>query len=69
MSESQSKATDTRPGELRSIARSIEYAFPSAAETLRGIARELAENLPCEITADGWCATHSTGKGPVYCDR
>lgn len=23
----------------------------------------------CFITADGWCATHSTGDGPVYCTR
>lgn len=24
---------------------------------------------PCEITTDGWCATHSTADGPVYCER
>jgi hypothetical protein len=22
---------------------------------------------PCDLTADGWCATHSTGDGPAYC--
>jgi hypothetical protein len=31
----------------------------------RGIEARAA--LPCEITRDGWCATHSTGEGPVYC--
>ena len=25
-------------------------------------------SLPHEFSADGWCATHSTGGGPVYCD-
>ena len=24
-------------------------------------------SLPHLLTADGWCATHSTGDGPVYC--
>lgn len=23
--------------------------------------------LPCAPTTDGWCANHSTGRGPVYC--
>lgn len=23
--------------------------------------------MPCEITADGWCRSHSTGAGPAYC--
>jgi hypothetical protein len=62
-----SRTTDTRPSALRGIAKSIEPLFPDAADTLRGLARELAEDLPCEITSDGWCATHSTGAGPVYC--
>lgn len=22
---------------------------------------------PCQVTADGWCTTHSTAQGPVYC--
>jgi hypothetical protein len=25
------------------------------------------EHEPCDITADGWCATHSTSAGPKYC--
>jgi hypothetical protein len=25
--------------------------------------------LPCDITADGWCASHSTGDGPAYCSH
>jgi hypothetical protein len=33
----------TRAPELRSIANSIEPMFPSAADMLRGIARELEE--------------------------
>jgi hypothetical protein len=60
--------SSTRPNDLRGIAKSIEPLFPDAADMLRGIARELAAGLPCEITADRWCATHSTGDGPVYCE-
>lgn len=22
---------------------------------------------PCDLAADGWCRTHSTGSGPAYC--
>lgn len=29
--------------------------------------RRAAASGDCYITPDGWCATHSTGKGPVYC--
>lgn len=25
------------------------------------------ESLPCKITTDGWCESHSTGEGPAYC--
>lgn len=68
MTTTTAKAADTRPNTLRGIAKSIEPLFPDAADTLRGIARELAADLPCDITADRWCATHSTGAGPVYCE-
>lgn len=37
---------DSRPGELRSIARSIEPAFPDAAERLRAIAAALPTPAP-----------------------
>lgn len=23
--------------------------------------------MPCDVTADGWCRSHSTGAGPAYC--
>ena len=23
----------------------------------------------CEFSPDGWCLTHSTGAGPVYCQQ
>ena len=29
--------------------------------------REAAHENRCYITRDGWCATHSTADGPVYC--
>ena len=32
---------------------------------VRGVAARAA--LPCEITADGWCAAHSTGDHVAYC--
>lgn len=31
----------------------------------RGVAARAA--LPCDITPDGWCAAHSTGGGPTFC--
>lgn len=34
----QSRAIDTRPSDLRSIANSIEPLFPDAADQLRGMA-------------------------------
>lgn len=33
--------------------------------TVRG--DEARAAMPCEITADGWCRSHSTGAGPAYC--
>ena len=29
--------------------------------------QKLQPDEPCRITPDGWCATHSTEAGPVYC--
>lgn len=126
---------DTRPAVLRSIANSIELAFPTSARVLRELAHEIGVSgitasgfcsrcatavatmhsqpecdanyqaahdaalrrakarpccgttydrthldecpirgqearaaLPCDITSDGWCAAHSTGDGPVFCE-
>lgn len=42
MTTQQGPSADHRIGELRSIANSIEPAFPTAAETLRAIADSLA---------------------------
>ena len=28
-----------------------------------------AYHAACEFSPDGWCMTHSTGDGPVYCAR
>lgn len=30
---------------------------------------EHAEQTACRITADGWCAEHSTADGPRYCTK
>lgn len=46
---------------LRSKVQAAVYGIDHA------LARTADE--PCEITADGWCKTHSTTSGPAYCDR
>ena len=34
---------------------------------VRGI--NALNRLACAPTTDGWCASHSTGAGPVYCNN
>lgn len=58
-----------------------EYCQQSNPSATAGCARALDHDgqhqaisgetwdTPCETTADGWCSTHSTKAGPVYCDQ
>lgn len=42
----------------------FDEAHPATCP-VRGI--NALNRLACNITTDGWCASHSTGSGPVYC--
>ena len=44
------------------------YFCPSCAVIVKAKEKE-QEQQRCKLSADGWCLTHSTDAGPVYCKQ